>query len=285
MEGHLEFRDWEILMGSDAGEDDWKPSQEHDSGDGAIVHDYFALDSREERRKGASFDGNDHDEETVKAAAIADSKNPRWVDPDTGEKDVGFPEASTDSDGCGFDEPEEEEKRSRLGSQKGELGGAKAPEIVEKIHEDEEGEEVVGTMKMGIEKPEEEGCEEHVEIEGIGLQNDLVKGREKKVMAWWKLPFELLKLCAFRVKPVWYISLATAILGLWMLRKKLYKMKHRSRSIPLKIAPEVKKPLQSQLKIQAVRLNEAFSVVRRLSILKSQLPAGGLTSWSVLTLQ
>ncbi|KAG6496735.1 hypothetical protein ZIOFF_044605 [Zingiber officinale] len=63
----------------------------------------------------------------------------------------------------------EEEKRLRLGSQKDELGGAKAPEIVKKIHEDEESEEVVDTLKMGIEKPEEEGCEEQVEIEDIDL--------------------------------------------------------------------------------------------------------------------
>lgn len=43
------------------------------------------------------------------------------------------------------------------------------PEIVKKIHGDEEGGEVVGTMKMEIEKPEEQGCDKQVEIEDISL--------------------------------------------------------------------------------------------------------------------
>ncbi|KAG6480737.1 hypothetical protein ZIOFF_057322 [Zingiber officinale] len=111
-------------------------------------------------------------------------KNFSWVNSDMNEKDIDFLEVSIDSDGYEFDELEEE-KRLPLGNQNVELGSAKASEIVEKIHENEEGEEVVGTIKMKIEKPEKEGCEEHVEIEDIGLQNDLLKKREKKVIAWW----------------------------------------------------------------------------------------------------
>ncbi|KAG6518132.1 hypothetical protein ZIOFF_021534 [Zingiber officinale] len=147
MEGHLKFRNWKILMAPDVDKDDWKPSLRR-------------------RHKGAAFDGNGHDEETVEATMMDNSKNSSWVNPDTKRKDIDFPAVSTYSDCCEFDEPEEE-KRLCLGSQKDELGGAKVPEIVEKIHKDEEGEETVGTMKIGIEKPEETGCEEHVEIENI----------------------------------------------------------------------------------------------------------------------
>lgn len=45
------------------------------------------------------------------------SKNPIWVDSNMKEKDVNFLKMSTDSDGCGFNEPEDE-KRLCLGSQK-----------------------------------------------------------------------------------------------------------------------------------------------------------------------
>ncbi|KAG6523881.1 hypothetical protein ZIOFF_013768 [Zingiber officinale] len=110
MEGHLEFCHWEILMDSDVGEDDWKPSHEHDFGDGGIMLNYFTLDSPEEHRKRASFGGNDHNGEMVEATMMDDLKNSSWVDSDTKGKDVDIPKASTDSNGCGFDESEEEQR-------------------------------------------------------------------------------------------------------------------------------------------------------------------------------
>lgn len=63
---------------------------------------------------------------------------------------------------------------------------------------------------------------------------------EKKVFIWWKLPMDLLKLCASRVRPVWSISIAAAVIGILMVGRKLYKMKHKSRRTPLKFSFEDK---------------------------------------------
>ncbi|KAG6503854.1 hypothetical protein ZIOFF_036178 [Zingiber officinale] len=66
----LEHRTWKIyscLLTS---------RREHDYDNGAIILDYFMLDLCEEHSKGVSFDGNDHDAETIEVAVMDDSKNP-----------------------------------------------------------------------------------------------------------------------------------------------------------------------------------------------------------------
>ncbi|XP_077231605.1 uncharacterized protein LOC143864711 isoform X2 [Tasmannia lanceolata] len=63
---------------------------------------------------------------------------------------------------------------------------------------------------------------------------------EKKRMIWWKLPLELLKFCAFRVSPVWSFSIAAAVMGFVLLGKRLYTMKRKARSIPLKVSMDDK---------------------------------------------
>ncbi|KAG9456878.1 hypothetical protein H6P81_001386 [Aristolochia fimbriata] len=107
---------------------------------------------------------------------------------------------------------------------------------------------------------------------------------EKKRMAWWKLPFELIKFCAFRVSPIWSFSIAAAMVGLVILRRRLYKMKRKTRSIPLRVSMDDKKV--SQFMIRAARLNEAFSVVRRVPIVRASLPAtGGVNQWPAISLR
>ncbi|KAG6478994.1 hypothetical protein ZIOFF_062444 [Zingiber officinale] len=49
------------------------------------------------------------------------------------------------------------------------------------------------------------------------------------------------------------------------------------------MAPKDKKA--SQLKVHATRLNEAFSMIRRAPIIRPSLTSGGLTPWSVVSLQ
>ncbi|XP_043721125.1 uncharacterized protein LOC122668650 [Telopea speciosissima] len=106
----------------------------------------------------------------------------------------------------------------------------------------------------------------------------------KKKIVWWKLPFELLKFCVFRVSPVVSLSLAAAMMGVVILGRRLYKMKRRTRAFPLKITVEDKKV--SQFMVRAARLNEAFSVVRRAPIaLRPSLPAAGVTPWPVMSLR
>lgn len=108
-------------------------------------------------------------------------------------------------------------------------------------------------------------------------------GEEKMKVAWWKVPFEVFKFCVFRVSPVWSFSMAAALIGFVILGRRLYKMKHKTRSLQLKVAVDDKKV--SQVMGRAARLNEAFSVVRRVPIVRPLLPAAGLNSWPVVSLR
>lgn len=58
---------------------------------------------------------------------------------------------------------------------------------------------------------------------------------ERKRVAWWKVPFEVLKYCVLKVNPVWSFSMAAAVMGLVILGRRLYKMKQKSRSLQLKV--------------------------------------------------
>lgn len=115
------------------------------------------------------------------------------------------------------------------------------------------------------------------------LDKSVVGGGEKKGVVWWKLPLELLKFCAFRLRPVWSIPIAAAIVGVMLFGRRLYRMKHKSRNIPLKLAIDDKKA--SQLMARAAKLNEAFSVVRRVPVVRSSIPVGGSAPWPLLPLR
>uniref|UniRef100_A0A2P2JVM2 Uncharacterized protein n=1 Tax=Rhizophora mucronata TaxID=61149 RepID=A0A2P2JVM2_RHIMU len=67
------------------------------------------------------------------------------------------------------------------------------------------------------------------------------RGEEKKgKVVWWKVPFEVLKFCVFRVSPVWSFSMAAALMGFIILGRRLYKMKHKTQSLKLKVAMDDK---------------------------------------------
>lgn len=307
MEEHSDFRDWEMLLASEAGED-IKPLQasSEDSEDGAIKSDYFTLDSQIRYQKGAPFalEGEEEEEEQV------DSDNPSWIDPESDSRYLDRPKREVDfpviefrrNDLGGFWSDESSDgQRSLLGSEKEEFsaGGLETGERADG-EEDVKAvgpEGIVGIegTEMGAEIPDEVGSDERAKTDecysspvemgakNIRSGNVLNGGREKKGMVWWKFPFEILKFCAFKVKPVWCISIAAAILGVFMLRKRLYRMKQKTISIPLKVSLDEKKAFQ--LKVNASRLNEAFSVVRRVPTMRASLPSGGLIPWSVVGLQ
>ncbi|PIA55142.1 hypothetical protein AQUCO_00800103v1 [Aquilegia coerulea] len=135
----------------------------------------------------------------------------------------------------------------------------------------------------GIEKRTELSAGD--EVEGGGEDGGSELGsveEEKRGIVWWKLPFELLKFCAFRVSPVWTISVAAAIMGFVILRRRLSGMKRKSRSIPIKLSVEDK---VSQFMTRAARLNEAFSVVRRVPIVRPLMPASGVTPWPAMNMR
>lgn len=102
-------------------------------------------------------------------------------------------------------------------------------------------------------------------------------------MVWWKLPFEVVKVFVMRVKPVWSISVAVAVLGVLVLGRRIYRIKGRTRALASEIGLDAKKA--SQLKVQAARLNEATSIVKRAPIIRPSVPAGGVAPWPVLAFQ
>ncbi|XVF30200.1 hypothetical protein REPUB_Repub16aG0036900 [Reevesia pubescens] len=106
---------------------------------------------------------------------------------------------------------------------------------------------------------------------------------DKKRVVWWKVPFELLRYCVFKVSPVWSFSVAAAVMGFVLLGQRLYKMKRKSRSLQLKVTMDDKKV--SQFMTRAARLNEAFSVVRRVPIIRPSLPTTGVNPWPVMSLR
>ncbi|KAI4357301.1 hypothetical protein L6164_001260 [Bauhinia variegata] len=106
---------------------------------------------------------------------------------------------------------------------------------------------------------------------------------DKRRIVWWKVPLEVLRYCVFRVSPVWSFSVAAAFVGFIILGRRLYKMKRKSQSLKLKVTVDDKK--LSQFKNRAARLNEAFSVVRRVPIIRPLLPASGVTPWPVMSMR
>lgn len=103
---------------------------------------------------------------------------------------------------------------------------------------------------------------------------------EKSVKLWLKMPMVLLKYCFFGMKPVWSLSMAAAMVAILMLLKKLYRMKHKIRSIPLRIAMGDKKI--SQLDARATSLNKAISAVRLTPTMRPSIHAGVATQFAAL---
>ncbi|XP_041004329.1 uncharacterized protein LOC121249664 isoform X2 [Juglans microcarpa x Juglans regia] len=116
------------------------------------------------------------------------------------------------------------------------------------------------------------------------LKSDAESGGEgeKGRGVWWKVPLEILKYCVFRVSPVWSFSVVAAVMGFVILGRRLYKMKRKSHSLQLKVTVDDK---VSQFMSRAARLNEAFSVVRRVPIIRPQLAAPGVTPWPAMSLR
>lgn len=100
-----------------------------------------------------------------------------------------------------------------------------------------EGSEILAEESRGDGGDVNSGDKESV---AIGAVNKSGEG-EKRSVVWWKVPFEFLKFCAFRVSsPVWTLSVAAAVMGFVMLGRRLYKMKRKSQSLQLKVTMDDK---------------------------------------------
>lgn len=234
MEDGSDIHDWEMVLGSNLF-DNLKSVEvlDEDTEDGAIKADYFALQSSCRREIPS-------EEESVNVGN--DSDNPSWVDPDsdsrfleTSRGKLGFDEMKLpirNSEGFWSDESSNGQS-SVPDSEKVELGNLGDLVMTAALEETDARHE-----NLGGEGEEDENTGAH-EMIPVGDGSDTSEG-EKRENSWWKMPLELLKFCIFRVRPVWPISIAAAMLGIVILGRKLYKMKQKSRIVPLRIAMDDK---------------------------------------------
>ncbi|XP_020106763.1 uncharacterized protein LOC109722992 [Ananas comosus] len=294
-----EFEDWELLdfpvvaaANPPDPRDDPKPFEGIGESfvPGTIEPDYFAPDHA--RVLSEEDDGGDE--------GGVDSDNPSSADPDSDSRyevgsvgGVGF-----GSSGSSFS------LESIADSENGEIGN-----VVESAIGEESGNRSsfggLGTCHGSDAEVENRGlderrADEEVENHGLDERRDddsepfaevdagngsseiaSVDGGEKRIAAWWKMPLVLMKYFAFRVKPLWSISVAAAILGLVMLGRRMYKMKRKSRNIPLKIV--IDDGRESLLAARAARLNKAFSVVRQVPVIRASTRA--VTPLSIISVR
>ncbi|KAJ8539940.1 hypothetical protein K7X08_026329 [Anisodus acutangulus] len=112
-----------------------------------------------------------------------------------------------------------------------------------------------------------------------------IEGEQKRMrILWWKVPIELVKYCAFKgVIHVWAFSVAAAVMSFVILGRRLYNMKKKTKPLELKVTLDDKKV--SQFMSRVARLNEAFSIMKRVPMIRPQLPAAGATLWPVMSLR
>lgn len=259
MEEAADLQDWELLSprsGEDAKTFEGLGGAD-DSYGGAIESDYFALDSEKRRTEKVSS------EEESEEGGV-DSDNPSWVDPDSDPRHLersrvrvefrgsGFPIKSS----CGFwSDVSSDCQSSPAVSEKGEFGNRGDPVVkvgVEGIKtgyqdsSDDDGEKALDFGRRRDDEEIETGLEAHrVEESGElvkmgdgsgSLESVSSSEGEKRGVVWWKMSLEFIKFYVFKMRPFWSISIAAALMGLVMLGRKLYKMKHKSQRIQLKIA-------------------------------------------------
>lgn len=126
---------------------------------------------------------------------------------------------------------------------------------------------------------------------GVGMAIEEVKVEAKsseleaqrRRVVWWKVPFQVLRYCFLRASPAWSFSVAAALMGMLILGRRLYKMKKKAKSLHLKIAVVDKRV--SQFADQAARLNEVFSMVRRVPVVRASLTGAGANSWPAMSMR
>lgn len=265
-----EFQDWEMLPSNQASDSD-QVTPDGSAGNtngvdevgsetiGAIQPNYFSLDSQ--IRYMSTFTGTDGSEEDSEK-----SDNPSWIDPGSENNELTMkarPEFWSDSGS-------ESEVKTELGFEetKSENGEAFPPDSVNFA--------AGQNSQVSVEETHENGTVE-------GAQRDA--GDQKRNLGWWwKVPIQLVKYCAaFRVSPVWTLSAAAAVMAFVILGRRLYKMKKKTKALGLKVTVDHKNV--SQFTTRAARLNEAFSIVKRVPLIRPQLPGAGDTVWPLMTLR
>ncbi|KAG7033414.1 hypothetical protein SDJN02_07470 [Cucurbita argyrosperma subsp. argyrosperma] len=120
---------------------------------------------------------------------------------------------------------------------------------------------------------------EEVKVEAKSGEIDAQRRR----VVWWKVPFQVLRYFFLKASPAWSFSVAVAFMGMVILGRRLYKMKRKTTSLQLKIAVDDKKI--SQFADRAARLNEAFSMVRRVPEVRASWTGAGANSWPAMSMR
>uniref|UniRef100_A0A803N0Q1 DUF6821 domain-containing protein n=1 Tax=Chenopodium quinoa TaxID=63459 RepID=A0A803N0Q1_CHEQI len=218
-----------------------------------------------------------HDSSEVEKTEIKDEQQPRIYASSCSSDEVGVIRSdyfSLDSHQkfVGVEEDEESSDNPSWIDPSGSsiaVEGVESEEVVEQSYSNSSGSSV--TAEVGG--------------EGRRISETISESNEEKKVVWWKVPLEVLRYCVLRVSPVWSLSMAAAaIMGFVILRRRyLYKMKRKTQGLQLKVIVDDKKV--SQFMSRAARLNEAFSVVKRVPIIRPSLPAPGLAPWPVVSMR
>lgn len=262
-----EFQDWEMLPSNRVSDSEQvtpdgsagNPNGVDEVGSetiGVIQPNYFSLDSQ--IRYMSTFTAADGSEEDSEK-----SDNPSWIDPGSENNELTmktcrefWSDSSSEFEGK-TELPFEEMKSEEFCPDSVNFGAGQ-------------------NSQVSVEENEENGNVE-------GDQRD-AGDQKRSLVWWWKVPMQLVKYCAaFRVSPVWTLSAAAAVMGFVILARRLYKMKKKTKALELKVTVDPKNV--SQFTNRAARLNEAFSIVKRVPLIRPQLPAAGDTVWPLMTLR
>uniref|UniRef100_A0ACD5ZAX9 Uncharacterized protein n=1 Tax=Avena sativa TaxID=4498 RepID=A0ACD5ZAX9_AVESA len=153
---------------------------------------------------------------------------------------------------------------------------ATSDEVHTAPEEPEQGQDAGATSGCGESDGDEKDCSSPVVAAAAPVAGE---GGEGKVLVWWRLPFRLIHYCAWKVKPVWSISIAAAFLGIVVLGRRMYRMRRKTTGLPqIKIAFDDKRA--SQFADRAARLNEAFLIAKRVPALRTS--SGAALPWSMM---
>ncbi|XP_020598972.1 uncharacterized protein LOC110038462 isoform X2 [Phalaenopsis equestris] len=271
MEDNADLHDWEIVHDSDL--TDYHMGVvvlNEDTAKGAIKDDYFPFDSCSSQNIQSEEDSSEGGIDSDNPSGVDDSDSNTFLESSRehlGFVGMRFPMRNPESF---LSDESSEGQRSLTNSVHAELESLE-DSVMEMGSE-------VSVPGYGNSGGENEGSDssDSREITENGGDTSINEG-EKKEKIWWKVPLGLLKYCLVGMRPVWSVSMAAAVLGIVLLWKKLYRMNHKRRSIPLKFAIDVK---ASQFTDRSARLNEAFWVVRRMPIIRPSLQASGATQWA-----
>ncbi|KAK6940367.1 hypothetical protein RJ641_029898 [Dillenia turbinata] len=295
-----ELQDWEMLQNSDKSSESSENSNSRkvediieDESQGMIRSNYFSLDSPDRYAKPSDY---------VSEEGSIESDNPSWIDPGSDNQFVNKNSAELWSDSAS-DRSDchkfgQESAKSEVGSKGiGEIdthdkglrdfwsdsGGMFRNESGSELIGEEKGVNDLIMMKQelgSVKEKENNVVSEDVKKLAVNGAGD----GEKRRIVWWKVPLDFLRFRVFRVSPVWSFSVAAAVMGFLILGRRLYKMKRKTQSLQLKVTMDDKKI--SQFMSRAARLNEAFSVVRRVPVIRPALPtATGVSPWPIMSLR